>query len=93
MVPELCEVAAAELDPETKSQMKAAAALIRDGYHLYARDDGTQAFVVRISDGFPAKLLYPGDGWCTPEDIKRKGAKVVAEDLRRQCDATKRAFH
>lgn len=93
LVDELCDAADVEQNPQTKWQMQHAAALIRDGYDLYKRPDGSEAFVVRISDGFPAKLLYPGEGWCTAEVIKRRGAKAVAEELRWQnAGATERPF-
>lgn len=96
MIDELCRAAAEERDPETKWQIEHAVALIRDGYHLYNRPDGTEAFVVRISDGFPAELLYPGAGWCTDADIKQKGPRAVAEEIRRQTsdtDPTRRPFN
>ncbi len=96
MIDELCWAAAEERDPETKWQIEHAVALIRDGYHLYKGPDGAEAFVVRISDGFPAELLYPGPGWCTDADIKQKGPKAVAEEIRRQkatTDATRRPFN
>jgi hypothetical protein len=72
MVDELCQAADVEREAETKWQIEHAVALIRDGYHHYHRPDGSEAFVVRISDGFPAELLYPGPGWCTDADIKEK---------------------
>jgi hypothetical protein len=93
MVDELCDAAGLERDAETKWAIEHAVALIRDGYDLYKRPDGSKAFVVRISDGFPAKLSYPGPGWCTEEDIKQKGPKAVADEVRRQnSGATERAF-
>ena len=93
MVDELSQAASVETDGETRWQMEHAVALIRDGYHLFTRPDGTETFVVRISDGFPAKLLYPVPGWCSEADIKRKGAKAVAEEVRRQTSgATDRPF-
>jgi hypothetical protein len=67
-------------------------ALIRDGYDLYKRPDGSEAFVVRISDGFPATLLWPGPEY-TEADIRQRGAKAVAEEVRRQnASATNRPF-
>jgi hypothetical protein len=95
MVDALCQAATVERDPETKWHMEHAVALIRDGYHLYNLPDGTETFVVRISDGFPAELLYPVPGRCTDADIKLKGPKAVAEEIRRQTsgtDGTRREF-
>lgn len=98
MVDDLCQAARVERDvgtswPDTKWQIEHAVALIRDGFDLYKRPDGSEAFVVRISDGFPATLLCPGPGWCTEADIKQMGAKAVAEELRRtNSDATQRPF-
>jgi hypothetical protein len=92
MVDELCQVASVERDAETRWQMRHAVALIRDGYDLYNRPDGSEAFVVRISDGFPAKLLWPGPGY-TEADISEQGARAVAEEVRRQnASATQRPF-
>jgi hypothetical protein len=98
IVDELCQAAGVERDaeagwPNTKWQLQHAIALIRDGYDLYKRPDGSEAFVVRISDGFPATLHYPGPAY-TEEDIRQRGAKVVAEEVRRQnASATMRAFN
>jgi hypothetical protein len=93
MVDELSHAASVERDAETKWQLEHAVALIRDGYQLYKDADGTEAFVVRISDGFPAKLLYPGPGWCTEEDIRQKGPRIVADEVRRKIsNATDRPF-
>ncbi len=89
---ELCMAASVERDAETKWQIRHALALIRDGYDLYNRPDGSEAFVVRISDGFPAKLLYPGPAY-TKADIRQRGAQAVAEEVRRQnSSATQRPF-
>lgn len=95
MVDALCQAATIERDPETKWHIEHAVALIRDGYHLYQLPDGTEAFVVRISDGFPAELLYPVPGRCINSDIKQKGPEAVAEEIRRQIsgtDGTRREF-
>jgi hypothetical protein len=81
-----------EGDSETKWQIGHAVALIREGYDLYKRPDGSEAFVVRISDGFPATLHWPGSAY-TEADIRKRGAKAVAEEVRRQnSSATQRPF-
>src|SRR5262249_17322729 len=82
VIPDLINLAGVEKDAQTKWEMEHAVALIRDGYHQYLDEDGWQ-FVVRTSDGYPAMLLYPGSGWCTQSDIEERGAKVVAEEIRR----------
>lgn len=95
LVDELGRIAGAESDPETKWQFEHAVALIRDGYHVYKDAHGSEAFVVRISDGYPAELLYPGAGWCSVEDVKQRGPKAVAEEIRRRAsrsDAKWRPF-
>ncbi len=94
LVEELHQATNLESDADTKFQFELAVALIRDGYHLYQCPvDGTEVFVVRTSDGYPARLLYPGPGWCTEADIKHKGPKAVADELRRQnAGATERPF-
>ena len=92
MIEDLCQAGSVEREAVTKWQIEHAVALIRDGYHLYVGPDGRETFVVRISDGFPARLLYPGPGWCTEDDIKQKGPKADAEEVRRQSLATERPF-
>jgi hypothetical protein len=92
MIDDLGQAASTERDAKTKWLIEHAVALIRDGYHHSVDPDGRGTFVVRISDGFPARLLYPGPGWCTEADIKQKGPKAVAEEVRRQGLATERPF-
>ncbi len=83
LLPDLDHAAGVERDPDTRFQLEYAAALIRDVYFVYPRADGSEAFVIRVWDGYPAELLYPGDGWCTPADIAERGHRAVAEDIRR----------
>jgi hypothetical protein len=92
MLDDLRQAASAEADPATKWEMELAVGLIRDTYFVYARPDGSRAFVVRLSDGIPASMLWPGPGWCTPEDIDRRGPSAVAEEIRRTNGRTARPF-
>jgi hypothetical protein len=92
LLPELCRCAEGEVEAEMKLAMICAIALIRDRYFVYSRPDGSQAFVVRISDGYPAALLYPGPAWCTQADIDERGPKAVAEEIRRVSGRTRRKF-
>jgi hypothetical protein len=92
LLPDLTRRADHEVEPKLKFAMKWAIALIRDRYFVYPRPDGSQAFVVRISDGCPAQILYPGPGWCTQADIDERGPKAVAEEIRRVSGQTQRKF-
>lgn len=92
LLPDLIRREADELEPKMKFAMKWAISLIRDCYFVYHRPDGSRAFVVRISDGCPAELLYPGPGWCTQADIDERGPKAVAEEIRRVSGRTQRRF-
>ena len=57
--------------------------LVRDGHFVYARPDGSRAFVVRVSDGYPSSLVYPSPDLCTEADIDERGPAAVAEEIRR----------
>lgn len=92
LLPDLTRRAEDEVEPKMKFAMNWAVALIRDRYFVYPRPDGSQAFVVRISDGYPAELLYPGPGWCTQADIDERGPQAVAEEIRRVSGRTQRRF-
>lgn len=92
LLPDLIRSAEAEPEAEMKFAMNWAIALIRDRYFVYTGPDGSRAFVVRISDGYPAELLYPGEGWCTEADLDERGPKAVAEEIRRTSGRTQRRF-
>jgi len=92
MLDDLRQAASAEADPAAKWEMELAVGLIRDTYFVYPRPDGSRAFVVRLSDGCPAEMLWPGPGWCTPADIDRRGPAAVAEEIRRVSGRTVRPF-
>jgi len=91
LLSEVDATAATEAHPPTRREMQIAAGLIRDVYFRYARDDGSPAFVVRVSDGRPASMLWPGLGWC-PEPRDDREAREFADRIRRQLAHTWRPF-
>jgi hypothetical protein len=92
MLDALSQVASRETDAGVKFELEYAMGLIRDEYFVYARPDGTRAFVVRISDGYPPALLYPVPGYCAVADIEGRGPAAVAEEIRRAHNRTMRRF-
>jgi len=83
--------AAAERHRPTRQEMELAAGLLRRVYYRYVRDDGSPAFVVRVSDGSPAMMLWPGLGWC-PEPRDDREAREFADRIRHQLAHTWRPF-
>jgi hypothetical protein len=92
MLADLSRAASVEPDPETKFEIEFATGIVRDGYFIYSRPDGSQAFVVRIADGYPAVLCWPGPAYRTEAGIKERGPRVVAEEIRRVSGRTWRPF-
>lgn len=92
LLPELIAAAEAETHAMAKLQMEIFVGIIREGYHIYPDPDGTLRVVVRITEGVPAAMCFPGSGW-HPYPITDYGvAKALAERIRRETDVTKRPF-
>jgi hypothetical protein len=92
MLTELEAAAGAECRPETKVDLEWSIGLLRDAFFLYPRADGSQALVVRISDGVPLEIVWLGPPWC-PESVTDRGeAKHYADEFRRLRGRTRRPF-
>lgn len=90
LLPELIAAAEAETHAIAKLQMEIFVGVLRDGYHIYPDPDGTLRVAVRITDGVPAAMCFPGYGW-HPYPITDYGvAKALAERIRRETNVTKR---
>src|SRR5262249_21747056 len=78
---ELVVCAAGEKHPETRFAMEFHIGMMRDGYFMYDRPDGSRALAVRL-DGTPGGWCWPGQ--VTPADIERKGIQTIIAEVREQ---------
>jgi hypothetical protein len=92
LLPDLARAAENETDAATAFEMSCAIALIRDGYFVYRRPDGSQALMVRISDGFPAETMWPGPDWWPNSNVDDAGARSIAAQVRQLHGRTPRPF-
>jgi hypothetical protein len=92
MLPELEQAARSEPHPKSKFDLEWSIGLLRDAFFLYPRPDGSQALVVRISDGVPLQLVWLSPPWCPESVTDKHQAKIYADEFRRVRGNTRRRF-
>jgi hypothetical protein len=92
MLTELEVTARSECHPKTRLDFDWSIGLLRDAYFLYPQPNGSQALVVRLSDGVPLELVWLGPPWCPESVSDRAEAKHYADNFRRLRGRTHRPF-
>jgi hypothetical protein len=92
LVAEMERVAQNESCPKAKLDMQCSIGLLRDGFFLWPRPDGTHSFMVRISDGVPLHIVHLCPPWCPEPIFDMEEARPYADEFRRVRGQTRSPF-